>query len=197
MTAVRASRRLACLLPLLLIAALASPTRGGAAPESAYDFEMVSIEGEPLPLSRFAGRPILLVNTASFCGFTPQYEALQALWEARRDEGLVVLGVPSDDFGGQEYQRDAEIKRFCEATFGIDFPMAGKAAVQGPQALPLYRWLAETLGPEAVPRWNFHKVLIGRDGRPVGAWPSRVAPDDPALTAAIDAALRERAAPRS
>lgn len=190
MTVERAGRLPAFLLTLLLVALLAAPVRAESA-GSLYDFEMVSIEGEPLPLSRFAGRPVLLVNTASFCGFTYQYEALQALWEARRDEGLVVLGVPSDDFGGQEYGENAEVKRFCETTFGIDFPMTEKAEVRGTGAAPLYRWLAETFGPAAVPRWNFHKVLLDRAGLPVAAWPSRVEPNDPALVAAIDAALRE------
>lgn len=185
------------LAALLLLAAvgLAGPARAEpapeAVPESAYAFELVSLEGEPLPLARFAGRPILLVNTASFCGFTYQYEALQALWEARRDAGLVVLGVPSDDFGGQEYAENAEVKQFCEVNFGIDFPMTAKADVRGPEAAPLYRWLADRLGPEAVPRWNFHKVLIDRSGRPVAAFPSRVEPDDPALIAAIEAALAQ------
>ncbi len=186
-------RRAGLVVAGLLLAALPAAKPSGAAveAESAFAFELVSIAGEPLPLSRFEGRPILLVNTASFCGFTYQYEALQALWEARRDEGLVVLGVPSDNFGGQEYDDNEQVKQFCEVNFSIDFPMTEKADVRGPTAAPLYRWLAERLGPSAVPRWNFHKVLIGRDGQPRAAFATRVEPDDPKLQAAIDAALAD------
>jgi glutathione peroxidase len=171
---------------LCLVAGLAGPARAG----SAYDFELVALEGGALPLARFEGQPILLVNTASFCGFTYQYEALQALWDAKRAEGLVVLGVPSDDFG-QEHAENSAVKQFCEVNFGIDFPMAAMTEVRGPQAAPLYRWLAESLGPAGVPGWNFHKVLIDRSGKPVGGWPSRVEPDDPALLAAIEKALAQ------
>jgi len=180
----------ACVLPILA-APLALGDRAAAAGGSAHDFDFVSIEGEALPLAAFRGRPILLVNTASFCGFTPQYEGLQALWERYRDRGLVVLGVPSDDFGGQEYDSNEEIRAFCDAQFGIDFPLTEKQEVRGEAAHPLYRWLAEIHGEAAVPRWNFHKVLIDGRGQPLQAWPTAIRPDAPELLMAVERALSD------
>ncbi|HEX2529739.1 MAG TPA: glutathione peroxidase [Geminicoccus sp.] len=177
----------------LLLLAMLSPA--AAAEKTAWDFSLTRIEGGALPLQEFAGRPVLLVNTASMCGFTYQYEGLQAVWEQNRERGLVVLGVPSGDFGGQEYGTSGEIKEFCEVNFAIDFPMTEKEHVRGTDAHPLYRWLVATLGPEAEPRWNFHKILIGPDGLPRGAWGSRTEPDDPSITAAIDQALQASAKP--
>ena len=140
-------------------------------------------------MAQFRGRPVLLVNTASFCGFTPQYEGLQALWERYRDRGLVVLGVPSNDFGGQEPKGEAEIKQFCEANYRVDFPMTAKQVVGGAGAHPLYRWIADSLGEAALPRWNFHKYLLSREGAIVGTWPSQVAPLDDPIIEAIEQAL--------
>jgi glutathione peroxidase len=151
------------------------------------------IEGGTFEPGFFDGKAVLLVNTASFCGFTRQYEGLQALWEARRDDGLIVLGVPSNDFGNQEPGTEDEIQDFCETTFGIDFPMTTKQTVVGPSAHPLYRWAAEATGPSGVPRWNFHKILIDRDGRLAGWFGTGVKPDAPQLTQAIDQALAARA----
>ncbi len=156
---------------------------------TAHDFAFTSIDGEPLPLSRFRGRAVLVVNTASFCGFTPQYTALQGLWERYRDRGLVVLGVPSNDFGGQEPGSEAEIKAFCRVNFAIDFPLTGKTVVRGDGAHPFYRWAAAELGMLAKPRWNFHKYLIGPDGR-LEAWFSTItAPDAAKVVRAIEAVL--------
>lgn len=160
-----------------------------ATAKSAHDFDFISIEGEPLPMQRFAGKAVLLVNTASFCGFTPQYEDLQALWQSYRARGLVVLGVPSNDFGGQEPGSSSEIKQFCEVNFAIDFPMTEKQPVTGDSAHPLYRWIAAELGDRGRPRWNFHKFLISPEGEVVAAWPSRITPADPALRAAIEEVL--------
>jgi glutathione peroxidase len=159
---------------------------------TAYDFEFVSIEGAPMKLADFRGRPLLVVNTASFCGYTPQYTGLEELWRAYRDKGLVLIGVPSDDFGGQEPGTAAEIKAFCEG-FDVSFPLAEKNVVAGPGAHPFYRWLAGELGEGSVPRWNFFKYLIGRDGMPRGAWPSRVEPMSAEMRGALDAALAEKA----
>jgi len=169
----------------------AGTTSSGATGMSAtaYDFAFTSIEGQPLPMAQFRGKAVLLVNTASFCGFTPQYEDLQALWRDYRGRGLVVLGVPSDNFGGQEYGSEAEVKQFCEVNFDIDFPLTEKQQVKGDEAHPLYRWIAETLGKDGVPRWNFHKFLIDPEGRVVGAWPSAVKPGAAPLLAAIEANL--------
>ncbi|HSR73142.1 MAG TPA: glutathione peroxidase, partial [Kiloniellales bacterium] len=118
------------------VAILGFSVAGSARAETAFDFAFTGIEGEVLPLSRYAGKALLVVNTASFCGFTKQYAALQELWARYRDRGLVVLGVPSNDFGGQEPGSSAEIKEFCEVNFGIDFPLTEKVAVRGPGAHP-------------------------------------------------------------
>ncbi len=154
----------------------------------AFDFEFTSIDGAPLRLKDFSGRPMLVVNTASFCGYTPQYEGLEALWRAYRDKGLVLVGVPSDDFGGQEPGTNAQIKHFCEG-FDVSFPLAEKNVVAGAKAHPFYRWLAAELGEGALPRWNFFKYLIGRNGMPRAAWPSRVEPMSEEVRKAVDAAL--------
>jgi glutathione peroxidase len=170
----------------LIGGAAAAPARSTGM--SAFDFEFVSIEGEKLPLRQFAGRPLLVVNTASFCGYTPQYTELEALWNAYKDKGLVLLGVPSDDFGRQEPGTNAEIKAFCEG-FDVSFPMAEKNVVAGAGAHPFYRWIAQAMGEGATPRWNFFKHLFGRDGQPVASWPSRVGPMSPEIRKAVEAAL--------
>ena len=151
------------------------------------DARMPRLQDEaPQDLCQYAGRVVLVVNTASFCGFTPQYRALERLHERYRARGLVVLGFPSNDFS-QEPGGSAEIATLCEGTFGVKFPMFAKSVVTGPHANPLHARLAKVAG--GPPQWNFHKYLIGRDGRPAGAWPSRVEPDDAALVGAIEAAL--------
>jgi glutathione peroxidase len=162
-----------------------------AEPAGAHAFAFTSIEGDPLPLAAFAGRPVLVVNTASMCGFTYQYAALQRLWAAYRDRGLVVLGVPSNDFGGQEPGSAKEIKTFCETNFDVDFPLTEKVHVKGAPSHPLFAWFREELGADAGPRWNFHKYLIAPDGRVVAAWPSSVEPDAKEITAAVDQLLPE------
>jgi glutathione peroxidase len=177
--------RCAAFIAALLLAAPAAQ----AAEPSAWDFAFTRIEGGPLPMRSFEGHPVLLVNTASMCGFTYQYDGLQDVWESHRDAGLVVLGVPSGDFGDQEYDESGQIKQFCETNFAVDFPMTEKEHVRGVDAHPLYRWLAARMGPPAEPGWNFHKILIGANGQPIAAWPSRTEPSDPAVTAAIDKAL--------
>ena len=156
---------------------------------SAYDFSFRKIDGGDLALSQWRGKPVLIVNTASECGYTPQYADLEALWRRYRDKGFVLLGVPSNDFGGQEPGSEAEIKSFCERNYEVDFPLAAKERVIGQNAHPFYRWLASELGEAGAPRWNFHKYLIGPDGAIAGAWPSRVNPTDPAITAAIEQTL--------
>jgi len=155
---------------------------------SAHEFTFTSIDGAPLPLKDFAGKPVLVVNTASECGYTPQYRGLQALWERYRDRGLVVLGVPSNDFGGQEPGSEAEIKSFCASQYKVTFPMTAKAAVAGKGAHPFYQWAAAQSGA-ATPQWNFHKILIDGSGALAQAFATRVAPDDKALVAAIEARL--------
>ena len=142
----------------------------------AHAFAFASIDGKPLPLDRFRGRPLLVVNTASFCGYTPQYAELEALYERYRDRGLAVLGVPSNDFGAQEPGTAAEIASFCTTRYSVQFPLTEKAHVVGAEAHPFYRWIESELGEGGTPRWNFHKYLIAPDGGLAGAWPSSVKP---------------------
>ena len=152
---------------------------------TAHDFTFTSIDGETLPLSQYRGKAVLVVNTASFCGFTYQYEGLQKLWETYRGRGLVVLGVPSNDFGNQEPGSNAEIKKFCEVRY-VDFPLTSKVHVRGTDAHPFYQWASEELGAGAAPGWNFHKYLVAPDGTLAGHFPSAVEPDSEALLAAIE-----------
>ncbi len=176
--------------------AVAGLLAGGPAPAgatSAHDFSFFSIEGEPLPLEQYAGKAVLLVNTASRCGFTPQYADLQELWERYRDRGLVVLAVPSNDFLNQEPGSAQEIKEFCEVHFGIDFPMTEKQRVIGRDAHPLYRWIAAELGRHGKPRWNFHKFLIGPDGAVIAGWGSRTRPLADDLLAEIERVVPQQA----
>ncbi len=132
---------------------------------TAYDFRLRSLQGAPLDLAAYAGRPMLIVNTASLCAYTPQYAALQNLWEEHEGAGLVVLGVPSNDFGRQEPGAADEIATFCETRYRITFPLTEKVHVRGAAADPLFRWLAREAGLLGRPWWNFTKYLVGRDGK--------------------------------
>lgn len=176
----------------LLLLAMALPSLATSAAKEPLDWKTVplpSIDGGPLPASQFTGKVVLLVNTASQCGFTPQYKGIQALWEKYRDQGFVVLGVPSNDFGGQEPGSNAQVHSFCELNYGVSFPLLEKQTVVGPNAHPLYRWAAAQTGPVGVPQWNFHKLLIGRDGRLVDWFSSLTDPNAAKLTKAIESSL--------
>lgn len=151
------------------------------------DHRMQTIKGQATDLCQYAGKVVLVVNTASYCGFTGQYEGLEALHQKYRERGLVVLGVPANDFGAQEPGSDAQVADFCERTYKVRFPMLAKNVVTGADAAPLYRGLAAATGQ--VPRWNFHKYLLGRDGKVVANFPSAVAPLDARVTAALEKAL--------
>ncbi|HZL30144.1 MAG TPA: glutathione peroxidase [Pseudolabrys sp.] len=155
---------------------------------TAYAFSFKSLDGKDIALSSFAGRPILVVNTASLCGYTPQYAGLQALWARYRERGLIILGVPSNDFGGQEPGGAGDIVKTAHDEYHIDFPLTQKLAVKGKDAHPFYRWAALER-PADAPRWNFHKYLIGRDGRLKAAFTSAVEPNDPGLIVAIETEL--------
>jgi glutathione peroxidase len=157
----------------------------------AWDFNFPAIEGGTLDLHSFSGHVLCVVNTASFCGYTYQYETLRKLHETRLGEGLTVIGVPSQDFN-QESPDNKTVKTFCETQFGIDFPLAGVSHVKGPSAAPFYAWVRETAGWE--PSWNFNKVLIGRDGKIAGTFGSGDEPNGPKLGSAISAALARTAA---
>ena len=158
---------------------------------SAHAFRFDAIDGASLPLADFAGKAVLVVNTASACGYTPQYAGLEALWRRYRDRGLVVLGVPSNDFGAQEPGSEAEIRELCTTSYGVDFPMTAKAGVVGAAAHPFYRWIVEQCGEAAAPRWNFHKYLIGPDGALAALWPSDVEPLAPEVTETIEELLKQ------
>lgn len=145
-------------------------------------------DGKPLPLCQYAGKVILVVNTASYCGFTSQYDGLEKLYARLRERGLVVLGFPSNDFGEQEPGSDKEIADFCRLTYGVEFPMASKTVVKGKDAHPFYLKLAEMSGSR--PKWNFHKYLINRDATQVVAFGSFTKPDDRELLKQIDAFLK-------
>ena len=173
------------LFALLSAPAMAVETRA----KSAHDFTLPSIDGGAMKLSDFKGKSILLVNTASYCGFTKQYDGLQALYDSRRDKGLVVLGVPSNDFGNQEPGQKEQIKEFCEVNFAIDFPMSDKLVVKGGNAHPLYKWLRAETGD--TPSWNFYKFLINGKGQAVASFSSMTKPQSKKLIKAIDASLRD------
>jgi glutathione peroxidase len=156
---------------------------------SAHDFSFKDIDGELLELSRFASQPLLIVNTASECAYTPQYAELETLWARYRTKGLVVVGVPSNDFGAQEPGNAAGIKHFCQTNYAVDFPLTQKQRVIGADAHPFYQWVVDEIGEVAAPKWNFHKYLIGPDGSLAGLWPSDVSPLDLAITETIDGLL--------
>jgi glutathione peroxidase len=174
----------------------ASPPTASAADAdggTAHAFTFTSIDGAEMPMSQFAGKAVLVVNTASRCGFTSQYDGLQALWETYRDRGLVVLGVPSNDFGSQEPGDEAQIKEFCTVNFNITFPMTEKERVVGGGAHPFYTWAREQVGFVGAPKWNFHKYLVGPDGRIVDWFSSITGPDSGRLVAAVEKALPDGA----
>ena len=153
---------------------------------NAHQFEFISIDGDMLPLTSFSGKALLIVNTASRCGFTSQYEGLQNLWEKYRDQGLVVLGVPSNDFLGQEPGTESEIKNFCTVKFNVDFPMTSKVHVKGKDAHPFYAWIKSESGS---PRWNFHKYLLDREGKFVAAYSSATDPLASKVVKAVELTL--------
>lgn len=175
---------------------LASCSNGEVAPEVAQaaaairftSLEARNLDGSPALLQQYADRPVLVVNVASECGFTPQYAGLQALFERYGPRGLVILGFPCNQFLGQEPGSPAEIAQFCTEEYGVTFPLMEKVEVQpGPGQSPVYSWLQARTGE--VPSWNFGKYLVGRDGQTVRFFGTRTSPDDPELVAAIEAAL--------
>jgi len=177
-------------LATLVVALLAgaAPVRAADCP-AALDFYRRPLLGDkPLHLcEEFGGRVVLIVNTASKCGFTPQYDGLEEIYARYRDRGLVVAGFPSNVFGGQEPGSEKQIQDFCRLTYGVQFPMFAKTRVRGPDAEPLYRYLADVSGD--TPRWNFHKYLLDRQGRVVASFPGQVDPKDERLITAIEKLL--------
>lgn len=175
------------------LALAAGPASAGERGHGLLDHTYRPLAGEtPVHLGeRFAGKVLLVVNTASKCGFTPQYEALEAMHAQYSGQGFAVLGFPSGDFKNQEFEDEAQIREFCTLTYGVKFPMFEKVHVVGEEATPLFRDLAAAAGE--APAWNFHKYLVGRDGRLLASWGSRTVPDDPAIVEAIEAALASQA----
>ena len=151
-----------------------------------HEYFFTSLGGTTLPLSNFRGQPILLVNTASQCTYTPQYQKLQKIWDDYRHSSLVVVGVPSNDFGEQEPDDEEAIAEFCATNYRVSFPMTNKQHVIGRSAHPLFIALREECGEDAVPRWNFFKYLFDRQGQLLEYWPSAVEPDDPKITHQIE-----------
>ena len=131
----------------------------------AYDFQFRDLDGSTLSLSEYKGKIIIVINVASQCGFTNQYKDMQEIWEKYQKKGIILLGVPSNDFGAQEPGNNSEIKNFCEAKFGITFPMTEKVSVKGDKAHPFYIWAKNNHGKSAVPKWNFHKIIIDKSGK--------------------------------
>jgi glutathione peroxidase len=162
---------------------------------AALNFTVDSIDGEPVALEQYRGKVVLIVNVASRCGLTPQYEALQAMYERYADQGLVVLGFPCNQFGGQEPKDEAGIKQFCSTEYGVTFPMFAKIDVKGDNQLPLYAYLT---GLDTQPtgsgdiQWNFEKFVLDRNGQVIARFEPRTKPDDPALVEVVEKALAEK-----
>ncbi|WP_314950319.1 glutathione peroxidase [Bradyrhizobium cosmicum] len=163
---------------------------GGMSRIPAYAFSFAALSGDDIRLAAFTGKPLLIVNTASLCGYTPQYAGLQEIWSEFRGRGLTVIGVPSNDFGGQEPGGTGEITETAHHQYGVTFPITAKAVVVGSKAHPFYKWAAEAR-PKEVPRWNFHKYLIGRDGHIAEVFASAVDPTDTRIKTAIAKALAD------
>lgn len=157
--------------------------------QTIFDFKINSINGEELNLADFKGQTLLLVNVASYCGFTNQYDGLQKLFDDYNKKGLVVIGVPSNQFGNQEPGSETEIKKFCETNFNITFPMTSKYDVKGNNAHPIYIWAKESFGGSTVPKWNFHKILINKQGKIVDTFGSFIKPSSKKIINKIEEIL--------
>ena len=168
----------------------ASAQTPGVSRMTAYAFTFAGLDGRDIRLGEHAGKPILVVNTASLCGYTPQYAGLQELWKRYHDRVLMVVGVPSNDFGGQEPGGVSEIEQTAHHAYGVTFPLAAKAVVKGSNPHAFYKWAASER-PLDVPRWNFHKYLIGHDGRLAASFATTIEPTDPRVIAAIEKELAE------
>jgi glutathione peroxidase len=163
------------------------------AASSIYDFTLPSIDGKPMPLADYKGKVILVVNVASRCGFTPQYTALESIYEKYKDQGFVILGFPANNFGGQEPGTNAEIKTFCSAKYNVTFPLYGKVSVKGDDQTPLYKYLTTSANPALTGdiKWNFTKFLVDRKGNVVQRFEPQTTPDSPEVVAAIEKSLKQ------
>jgi glutathione peroxidase len=163
------------------------------AASSIYDFTLPSIDGKPMPLADYKGKVILVVNVASRCGFTPQYTALESIYEKYKDQGFVILGFPANNFGGQEPGTNAEIKTFCSAKYNVTFPLYGKVSVKGEDQTPLYKYLTTSANPALTGdiKWNFTKFLVDRKGNVIQRFEPQTTPDSPEVVAAIEKSLKQ------
>ena len=159
-----------------------------SAANSVHEFTMKSIDGDPTPLTKFKGQTVLFVNVASQCGYTPQYKGLEALYRKYKDRGFVVVGVPANNFGGQEPGSNEEIQKFCQRNFDVTFPMMAKVSVKGDDITPLYRHLTSQTGREI--QWNFTKILVDKNGQVVGRFEPNVDPESAELVGAVEKALK-------
>jgi glutathione peroxidase len=163
------------------------------AASSIYDFTLPSIDGKPMPIADYKGKVILVVNVASRCGFTPQYTALESVYEKYKDQGFVILGFPANNFGGQEPGTNAEIKTFCSAKYNVTFPLYGKVSVKGDDQTPLYKYLTTSANPALTGdiKWNFTKFLVDRKGNVVQRFEPQTTPNSPEVVAAIEKSLKQ------
>ena len=176
-------------LLLILIMSIFSTAVSGDYDKLAYDFSFNDLDGKPLLLSKYKNKVIVIVNVASHCGFTKQYEDMQNVWVKYQDKGLIMLGIPSNDFGNQEPGSSNEIKNFCETKFGITFPMTEKISVKGSKAHPFYLWAKKNHGSSAVPKWNFYKIIIDKNGKINKTFSSMVNPSSKKFTTTIEELL--------
>jgi len=174
---------------LIILMTLFSSNVLGNYDKLAYDFNFKDLDGADLKLNEFKGKVIIVVNVASKCGFTKQYDDMQKVWEKYQSKGIIMLGVPSNDFGSQEPGNNEDIKNFCEAKFGISFPMTEKVKVKGEEAHPFYLWAKKNHGKSAIPKWNFHKIIINRDGKVAETFSSITNPSSKKFINAIEKLL--------
>ena len=172
----------------LILASFFSSNTASSYQLNAYDFKFKDIDGNIIKLSEHKGKVILIINTASFCGFTKQFEHMQTLWDEYKTKDFILIGVPSQDFQ-QEHDTDAKVKEFCELTFGVNFPMTSITSVRGKNAHPFYKWAKENHGKGAVPKWNFHKIIIGKNGKVVDTFASITNPSSKTFINALEKAL--------
>lgn len=172
---------------MALIISPAYAAEGGGV--SAHDFTFTSLDGNDMPLKDFAGKVVLVVNTASKCGFTPQYEALESLYQQYKEDGFVIIGVPCNNFGGQEPENEDAVRAFVEEKYKVSFPLTSKTAVKGDDAHPFFKWAGEKAGFIGRPKWNFHKYLIGRNGEFITWFSSMTSPESSKIADAVKDAL--------
>jgi glutathione peroxidase len=178
---------------LIVLGGIMNTASATVVSDNAYKYSFTTlIAHKPLPLLEYKGKVLLIVNTASKCGFTPQYARLEELYKTYKDQGLVILGVPSNDFGGQEPGSEQEVANFCQLNYGVSFPMTAKEIVAGKNAHPFYLWAKEKLGFSTAPKWNFHKYLINRKGELIDYFFTTTSPDSKRVIKAIEKALAER-----